>query len=105
MQELRLRINAEHESAGGGGVDLHPVRSYFANGAPASIYLGSKKQESSGVYAEAIRRMTIVGQEAEAFGAIPGNTTLESGRHFPHPDFPHVQVKGWRLLPRVHGPA
>lgn len=79
----------------GAGGDFHAVRELFPSGGVKLIYLGSKKKETPEVYAEAIRRFVVMAQHAEDFG-------LESGRHFPDPDLPHLQVPNWRALPLAH---
>lgn len=79
----------------GGGCDLHPVRTYFPNGMPETVYLGSP-DEGPIAYAEALRLMRIVGMAAKGQG-------YESGIDFPRPDYPHIQVPHWRDLPLFIG--
>lgn len=82
------------------GADFHPVREVFHNpaGQPVgvkSIYLGSKRKEDQAIYDEALRRLLVMAQLAE------DECGLESGRNFPDPDLPHLQLVNWRDLPVV----
>ncbi len=76
------------------GADLHPVRTYFGNGAPATIYTGGETEP--GVRAEALKRFRAMGEFAERIG-------FEWGGRFPHFDGPHLQVPHWRDLPLYKG--
>lgn len=79
---------------GGAGADFHPVRALFPGGGVQLIYLGSSRKESPEVFAEGMRRFLAFITHAENFG-------LESGKHFPDPDLPHLQVRNWRELPLI----
>lgn len=75
-----------------GAGDFLPVRSYFGNGMPASVYLAGANEDPA-LRAEGVRRMSIVGKAGKALG-------YEWGGDFPgFFDGPHLQVPWWARLP------
>lgn len=79
-------------------IDVYPVRTHFANGLPATVYMGS---DTEGVIAKAegLRLMGVVGAAAKSQGLEwGGDFHDEHGK--PRPDRPHLQLPGWRAMPR-----
>ncbi len=90
-------FTAEHSAHGhAAAADVFPVRTHFANGMPASIWLGNEKDPAERAEAERLQRAIVFAAKAQG---------LESGADFPHPDVPHLQAKGWRAFPRYVRPA
>lgn len=91
------RVAKESAHGHSGAFDALPVREAYASGGVRLVYLGDEADEA--VRAEALRRLNIFADLAEAHG-------LESGRDFPglH-DLPHVQDPDWETRPVNEGVA
>ncbi len=76
-----------------GAADVVPVRTKFANGLPATVWLGNEENPTD--RAEAVRLQGEITAIARAFG-------LECGADWapPKTDPDHYQVPHWRDLPR-----
>jgi hypothetical protein len=98
-QVVTYALSAEDSAHGhGGGADVLPVRTLFANGLPATVWLGT--EENPADRAEAVRLQGLVSAEARAFlESVP----IECGADWPAPktDGDHYQVANWRELPRL----
>lgn len=80
------------------GADVVPVRTKFANGLPATVWLGNEEDPAD--RAEAVRLQGLISAEARAMG-------YECGADWeaPKTDNDHYQVPNWRLLPRFVAPV